>query len=86
MSSDTATKSGRDSSFVFSRFSNFLSNDVAIDLGTANTLVFVKGNGKILFTFTFRFLDSCMNRDSHFLCVHSGISQRRSASPLPGAA
>jgi len=33
---------------VFSRFSNFLSNDVAIDLGTANTLVFVKGSGIVL--------------------------------------
>ncbi len=29
-------------------FSNFLSNDVAIDLGTANTLVFVKGAGIVL--------------------------------------
>jgi rod shape-determining protein MreB len=27
---------------------NFLTNDVAIDLGTANTLVFVKGNGIVL--------------------------------------
>jgi rod shape-determining protein MreB len=33
---------------VFSRISNFLTNDVAIDLGTANTLVFVKGNGIVL--------------------------------------
>jgi rod shape-determining protein MreB len=33
---------------VFSRLSNFLSNDVAIDLGTANTLVFIKGNGIVL--------------------------------------
>ena len=33
---------------VFSWFSNFLSNDVAIDLGTANTLVFVKGNGIVM--------------------------------------
>lgn len=33
---------------MFSRLSNFLSNDVAIDLGTANTLVFVKGNGIVL--------------------------------------
>ena len=29
-------------------FSNVLSNDVAIDLGTANTLVFVKGSGIVL--------------------------------------
>ena len=33
---------------VISWFSNFLSNDVAIDLGTANTLVFVKGEGIVL--------------------------------------
>ena len=33
---------------MFTRFSNFLSNDVAIDLGTANTLVFVKGSGIVL--------------------------------------
>jgi len=33
---------------VFSKFSNFLTNDVAIDLGTANTLVFVKGSGIVL--------------------------------------
>jgi rod shape-determining protein MreB len=33
---------------VFSRINNYLTNDVAIDLGTANTLVFVKGNGIVL--------------------------------------
>lgn len=33
---------------MFSWFSNFLSNDVAVDLGTANTLVFVKGDGIVL--------------------------------------
>jgi rod shape-determining protein MreB len=33
---------------VISKLSNFLTNDVAIDLGTANTLVFVKGNGIVL--------------------------------------
>jgi rod shape-determining protein MreB len=33
---------------LFSRLSNYLTNDVAIDLGTANTLVFVKGNGIVL--------------------------------------
>lgn len=33
---------------MVSWFSNFLSNDVAIDLGTANTLVFVKGSGIVL--------------------------------------
>jgi len=33
---------------VFSWFTNFLSNDVAIDLGTANTLVFIRGNGIVL--------------------------------------
>jgi rod shape-determining protein MreB len=33
---------------VFAKLSNFLTNDVAIDLGTANTLVFVKGSGIVL--------------------------------------
>ena len=33
---------------MISKLSNFLTNDVAIDLGTANTLVFVKGNGIVL--------------------------------------
>ncbi|HXV14615.1 MAG TPA: rod shape-determining protein, partial [Candidatus Krumholzibacteria bacterium] len=33
---------------LFSKLSNYLTNDVAIDLGTANTLVFVKGNGIVL--------------------------------------
>jgi rod shape-determining protein MreB len=33
---------------LFARLSNYLTNDVAIDLGTANTLVFVKGNGIVL--------------------------------------
>jgi rod shape-determining protein MreB len=33
---------------VFAKLSNLLTNDVAIDLGTANTLVFVKGNGIVL--------------------------------------
>jgi rod shape-determining protein MreB len=33
---------------VFSKLTNFLTNDVAIDLGTANTLVFLKGSGIVL--------------------------------------
>ena len=33
---------------VISKLINFLTNDVAIDLGTANTLVFIKGNGIVL--------------------------------------
>jgi len=33
---------------ILSRLNNYLTNDVAIDLGTANTLVFVKGNGIVL--------------------------------------
>lgn len=32
----------------FDKFSDYFSNDIAIDLGTANTLVFVKGRGIIL--------------------------------------
>lgn len=32
----------------FDKFTDYLSNDIAIDLGTANTLVFVKGRGIIL--------------------------------------
>lgn len=33
---------------MFARITNFLTNDVAIDLGTANSLVFLKGNGIVL--------------------------------------
>jgi rod shape-determining protein MreB len=33
---------------VFGRFSTYLSNDIAIDLGTANTLVYIKGSGIVL--------------------------------------
>ena len=33
---------------MFSKITNFLTNDVAIDLGTANTLVFLKGSGIVL--------------------------------------
>ncbi len=33
---------------MFSRFLNFLSSDMAIDLGTANTLVYVRGRGIVL--------------------------------------
>ena len=32
----------------FGRFSGFLSNDIGIDLGTANTLVYVRGKGIVL--------------------------------------
>jgi rod shape-determining protein MreB and related proteins len=32
----------------FDKFSDYFSNDIAIDLGTANTLVYVKGRGIIL--------------------------------------
>jgi len=33
---------------VLDRLANYFSNDIAIDLGTANTLVYVKGNGIVL--------------------------------------
>lgn len=33
---------------MFAKITNFLTNDVAIDLGTANTLVFLKGSGIVL--------------------------------------
>ena len=33
---------------MFSRVMGMLSNDMAIDLGTANTLVYVKGRGIVL--------------------------------------
>jgi len=33
---------------VLDRLANYLSNDIAIDLGTANTLVYIKGNGIVL--------------------------------------
>src|ERR1700692_2139064 len=33
---------------IFDKFSEYFSNDIAIDLGTANTLVYVKGRGIIL--------------------------------------
>ena len=33
---------------MFKMISNWISNDVAIDLGTANTLVHVKGQGIVL--------------------------------------
>ena len=33
---------------IFSRMFSFLSQDMAIDLGTANTLVYVRGRGIVL--------------------------------------
>ncbi len=33
---------------MLGRFSTYLSNDIAIDLGTANTLVYIKGSGIVL--------------------------------------
>src|SRR5258708_21374524 len=33
---------------IFDKFSEYFSNDIAIDLGTANTLVYAKGRGIIL--------------------------------------
>lgn len=33
---------------IFDRFFSFFSNDMGIDLGTANTLVYVKGQGIVL--------------------------------------
>ncbi|OYY90774.1 MAG: rod shape-determining protein [Sphingomonas sp. 28-66-16] len=33
---------------IFSRFFNFMSHDLAIDLGTANTVVYVRGRGIVL--------------------------------------
>jgi rod shape-determining protein MreB len=42
----TITPKGHQS--VFKRFKSMFSNNIAIDLGTANTLVYVKGNGLVL--------------------------------------
>ena len=33
---------------LWNRFSNLFNNDIAIDLGTANTLVYIKGKGIVL--------------------------------------
>ena len=33
---------------MFARLTGWLSNDMAIDLGTANTLVYVRGKGIVL--------------------------------------
>ena len=33
---------------IFSRFFKFMSHDMAIDLGTANTLVYLRGKGIVL--------------------------------------
>jgi rod shape-determining protein MreB len=33
---------------LFGRIATYFSNDIAIDLGTANTLVYLKGNGIVL--------------------------------------
>src|SRR5476651_2400788 len=33
---------------IFEKFSEYFSNDIAIDLGTANTLVYAKGRGIVL--------------------------------------
>ena len=33
---------------MFGLFTRFFSNDIAIDLGTANTLIFVSGKGIVL--------------------------------------
>ncbi len=33
---------------IFKKFSKFVDNDLAIDLGTANTLIFRKGEGIVL--------------------------------------
>jgi len=33
---------------IKSMFRNFVDNDLAIDLGTANTLIFAKGRGVVL--------------------------------------
>ncbi|HND85476.1 MAG TPA: rod shape-determining protein, partial [Pseudobdellovibrionaceae bacterium] len=33
---------------IFEKFSDYFANDIAIDLGTANTLVYVRGRGVIL--------------------------------------
>jgi rod shape-determining protein MreB len=39
---------GRTGSMAFSRFFKFMSHDMAIDLGTANTVVYVRGRGIVL--------------------------------------
>src|SRR5258708_33924293 len=39
---------GRSNRMVFSRFFKFMSPDMAIDLGTANTVVYLRGRGVVL--------------------------------------
>ncbi len=44
----TSTARTARSSGLWSRFNNLFTNDIAIDLGTANTLVYIKGKGIVL--------------------------------------
>jgi rod shape-determining protein MreB len=39
---------GKKNTGLWDRFSNLFNNDIAIDLGTANTLVYIKGKGIVL--------------------------------------
>src|SRR3982074_1527482 len=43
-----AFSNGRKDKFMFNGLFGFLSNDIGIDLGTANTLVYVKDQGIVL--------------------------------------
>src|SRR5271167_2694292 len=45
---DLLTRAGRNLANKFGQVSGLLSNDIGIDLGTANTLVYVRGKGIVL--------------------------------------
>jgi rod shape-determining protein MreB len=44
----TSTSTGTRKLSLWNRFNNLFTNDIAIDLGTANTLVYIKGKGIVL--------------------------------------
>ena len=64
---------------LFSRMFSFLSQDMAIDLGTANTLVYVRGRGIVLSE------PSVVAIDSRSGEVHAvGIEAKRMLGRTPG--
>ena len=64
---------------MFRLLSRFLSNDIAIDLGTANTLIFVRGKGIVLDEPSMVAIQSGAGNKSKIMAV--GTEAKKNAGP-----
>ena len=66
---------------MFRLLSRFLSNDIAIDLGTANTLIFVRGKGIVLDEPSMVAIQSGAGNKSKIMAVGTETQKKQGRAP-----